>query len=175
MRKIILGLLLTVFLAGCSEERKVVKEEWEVSPTFEIPVTFGDGTKGAYVLIGVEEKLGFLIGSGKEGVVEVEPIIKGKANKYMWHFWGKDEELNGNFKVVGINEKGEEHKVLIQNMGMTTSEKVWEYPNEWNSPHNGADAHIPSGMEFPTSGLWKLKVYFGENFFGEIVVNVVEG
>ncbi|WP_252502168.1 DUF4871 domain-containing protein [Sporosarcina sp. Marseille-Q4943] len=175
MKKIILGLLLTVFLAGCSEGRTVVQEEWEVSPTFEIPITFGNGTKGTYVLIGEEGRLGFLIGSGNEGEVEAEPIIKGIENKYMWHFWGKDEELNGNFKVIGINEEGEEHKVLLQNMGMPTSEKVWEYPNMGLSSNNGADTHIPSGMEFQTSGLWKLKVYFDENFFGEIVVNVVEG
>lgn len=88
MKKIILGLLLTTMLVGCSKETKVVEEKWDVSPTFEIPVTFGDGTKGEYILIGEEEKLGFLIGSGKDGEAEAQPIIAEEANKYMWHLGG---------------------------------------------------------------------------------------
>ncbi|MCM3711521.1 DUF4871 domain-containing protein [Sporosarcina luteola] len=171
MKKIIVGLLLTAMLAGCSEETKVVEEKWDVSPTFEIPVTFGDGSKGEYILIGEKEKLGFLIGSGKEGEAEAQPIIAEKAAKYMWHFWGEKEDFNGKLKVVGINEKGEEHKVLIKN---ANNEKVWEYPEVGVSPNNGADTHVPSNMEFPTPGLWKLKVYIGDKLFGEIVVNVLE-
>jgi hypothetical protein len=29
-------------------------------------------------------------------------------------------------------------------------------------------------MEFPTSGLWKLKVYIGNTLFGEMVLNVLK-
>jgi len=29
-------------------------------------------------------------------------------------------------------------------------------------------------MVFPTSGLWKLKIYFNEVFFDEIVVTVLD-
>lgn len=88
--------------------------------------------------------------------------------------WGDKEEFNGKLKVVGINEKGEEHKILIRSAGTSNSEKVWEYPEVGISPNNGADTHIPSNMEFPTPGLWKLEVYIGEKLFGEIVVNVLE-
>ncbi|KAB2336342.1 DUF4871 domain-containing protein [Cytobacillus depressus] len=175
MKKIILCLFLIGMLVGCSEKTETVKkEDWEVSPTFNIPVTFGDGIKGEYVLVGEEGRIGFLVGSGKEGVAEAQPIIAGKGNKYMWHFWGEKEEFEGNLKVVGINEKGEEHKVLIRNAGTPNSEKVWEYPEVAISPNNGADTHVPSNMEFPTEGLWKLNVYIGDKLFGEIIVNVEE-
>ncbi|WP_416150053.1 hypothetical protein ACM26V_03370 [Salipaludibacillus sp. HK11] len=170
MKKVFLGLFLIGMLIGCSVKTDIIKvEDWEVSPTIHIPVTFGDGTKGEYVLVGEEERIGFLVGSGKEGEAEANPIIAGKGNKYMWHFWGEKEEFEGNLKVVGINEKGEEHKVLLNNM-----RSVWEYPNVGISPNNGADTHVPSSMEFLTPGLWKLEVYIGDKLFGEIIVNVEE-
>ncbi|MFA9560140.1 hypothetical protein ACERII_22755 [Evansella sp. AB-rgal1] len=88
----------------------------------------------------------------------------------MWHLWGEREEVEGTLRVVGMNEKGEEHKVLIG----TSGNKVWEYQNLGINPHNGADIHIPSHMGFPTAGLWKLNVYIGDEIFGEIIVNVDE-
>ncbi|MFH7819168.1 DUF4871 domain-containing protein [Neobacillus thermocopriae] len=173
MKKILLGLWLTTMLVGCIEKEKVVEENWEVSPTFEVPVTFSDGTKGEYILIGEEGKLGLFIGSGKEGEAEAPPIMAKKVNKYMWHFWSEKEEWKGKLKVVGINEKGEEHKVLISHAGTPNSEKVWEYSEVRIIPHE-AETKVPSNMEFPTPGLWKLKVYVGNRLFGEIVVNVLE-
>ena len=113
------------------------------------------------MLIGEEGKVGFLVGSGKKGEVVGTPIIANEINKYMWHFWGEEETINGDFKVVGTNEDGEEHPVLV-----IANEEVWEYPN------NGADSHIPSNMVFSTSRLWKLETYFNEDLFGEIVINV---
>lgn len=163
MKKVVFCMFLIGLLVSCSEK-------WKVSPTFNIPITFEDGTKGEYILVGEDGRMGFLVGSGEEGEAEAQPIVAEQGNKYMWHFWGEQEEFDGNFKVVGINEKGEEHKVLI---GMS-NEKVWEYSNIGISPNNGADTHAPSSMEFPTAGLWKLKVYFGDKLFGEMVVNVEE-
>ncbi|WP_158735813.1 DUF4871 domain-containing protein [Alteribacillus sp. YIM 98480] len=154
---------------GNLNNESIHQQNWEVSPTFKLPVTFGDGTKGEYVLVGKEEKLGFLVGSGKEGEAAVQPIVKGKANKYMWHFWGSEEELNGDFKVVGINETGEREKVLLGN----NEETVWNY-GELGGSNNGADKHIPSSMVFPTSGLWKLEVYIGDKMFDEVIVHVQE-
>ena len=62
---------------------------------------------------------------------------------------------------------GKEYPVLV-----TANEEVWEYPNNGVSPNNGADFHIPSNMMFSTTGLWKLEIYFNEELFGEIVINV---
>ncbi|MGG0655358.1 hypothetical protein [Rummeliibacillus pycnus] len=174
MKKLLGALLLVVLLVGCSEQTTQGKGEvhstkWEVSPTFDIPVNFGDGKKGKYVLIGKEGRMGFLIGSGSGDHVAIDPIIEGKGNKYMWHFWGNKDEFDGPLKVVGINEKGEKHKILTDG-----DSKVWSYPGVGISPNNGATTHVPSLMEFPTAGLWKLKVYIDDQLFGDIVVDVEE-
>lgn len=180
MKKFLVFLSLLLLLVGCSEQETKEKEavssnHWQVSPTFDIPVDFEDGKKGKYVLIGKEGRLGFLVGSGSEDDVEIDPIIKGKPNKYMWHFWGNDDEFDGPLNVVGINEKGEKHKILQSNIG-SDWEYVWEYPGKVGIiPNNGATTHVPSLMEFPTAGLWKLEVYIDKKLFGDIVVNVEEG
>lgn len=84
----------------------------------------------------------------------------------MWHFWGEEDKISGDFKVVGIDKDGKEHPVLLS--GNNT---VWQYSNVSISPNNGADSHIPSSMMFPTSGLWKLKIYFNDQLFEELVIN----
>jgi hypothetical protein len=79
------------------------------------------------------------------------------------NFWGEQEILTQPFKVIGINkETGEEIT-------------VFEYPtNNSLAPNNGADHHIPSMMMLPSAGIWKLEVYFGEELFGNVIVNVEE-
>lgn len=168
MKKILVFLSLFL-LVGCSEQETkekvaVSSNHWKVSPTFDIPVDFEDGTKGKYVLIGKKDRLGFLVGSGGKDDVQINPIIKGKPNKYIWHFWGNVDEFDGPLKVVGINEIGEKHKILKNDYS----------GNIGISPYNGATTHVPSSMEFPTAGLWKLEVYIDEKLFGDIVVNVEE-
>ncbi|MFJ7183567.1 DUF4871 domain-containing protein [Lysinibacillus xylanilyticus] len=157
----LISMLFIMTLVGCKKETR------EVSSTFSLPVTFGDGTEGEYLLIGEEGKVGFLVGSGKKGEAEEEKIIANKANKYMWHFWGDIDSIIGDFKVVGTDKEGKEHPVLVSG-----DDTVWQYSNTSISPNNGADSHIPSIMVFPISGLWKLEIYFNEKLFGEIVINV---
>ncbi|MEK4760782.1 DUF4871 domain-containing protein [Viridibacillus sp. FSL E2-0187] len=163
----LISLLFLMTLVGCNNVDK--NETREVSSTFSIPVTFGDGAKGEYLLIGEEGKVGLLVGSGKTGEVIEEKIIANKSNKYMWYFWGEKDSISGDFKVVGTDEEGKEHPVLLSG-----KDKVWQYSNASISPNDGADSHIPSYMVFPTSGLWKLEVYFNEKLFGELVINVEE-
>ncbi|WP_246358977.1 hypothetical protein [Paenibacillus phytorum] len=83
-----------------------------------------------------------------------------KKQKYMWHFWGKSEELQGPLKVTGSNEAGE-HITVFEAKGV-------------GGPNNGADAHMPSLMSLPTPGYWRLDAYFGEKLFGSVVVIVNE-
>jgi len=163
----LISLLFLVTLVGCNIMDK--NETPEASTTFSLPVTFNDGTKGEYLLIGEEGKVGFLVGSGKKGEAVEEKIIANKESKYMWHFWGDKDRISGDFKVVGTDKEGKEHPVLVSG-----SDTVWQYANNSISPNNGADSHIPSNMLFPTSGLWKLDIYFNEKLFGKLVVNVTE-
>ena len=163
----LISLLVLMTLVGCNNIDK--NETREESSTFSLPVTYGDGTKGEYLLIGEEGKVGLLVGSGKTGEVVEEKIIANKESKYMWHFWGDSKTISGDFKIVGTDEKGKEHPVLV-----SESKTVWQYPNTPISSNDGADSHIPSNMVFPTSGLWKLEIYFNEKLFGELVINVEE-
>ncbi|WP_274364687.1 DUF4871 domain-containing protein [Paenibacillus thermotolerans] len=142
-----------------------MSKNWQLSPVFNIPVTFGDGTEGEYVFIGEEGKLAMQVGSGKEGEAQAQPIVKGKGNKYMWYFWGSDEELNGKLKVEGINEKGERHLLIGKGLGA---------PYVGYAPFNGADSTLPATMMFPTAGLWKLEAYISDNLYGEITLHVDE-
>lgn len=163
----LISLLFLMILVGCNNMDK--NETVEVSSTFSLPVTFGDGTKGEYLLIGEEGKFGLLIGSGKTGEVVEEKIIANKESKYMWYFWGDSKTFSGDFKIVGTDEKGKQHPVLV-----SENITVEHYPNTPISPNNDADSHIPSNMVFPTNGLWKLEIYFNEKLFGELVINVVD-
>lgn len=53
----LISLLFLMTLVGCNNIDK--KETLEVSSTFSLPVTLGDGTEGEYLLIGEEGKVGF--------------------------------------------------------------------------------------------------------------------
>ncbi|MEK3881851.1 hypothetical protein [Paenibacillus sp. PL2-23] len=121
-------------------------EDWTVSPLFE---------SGSYTMIGEEGKLGFIYDDGA-----ANRFYANQTQKYMWHFWGTSESLSGSLTVEGTHkETGETITVL--------------YSNAIGGAHNGADAHLPSLMSLPSPGLWRLDAYIGDNFFGRIVVEVV--
>lgn len=118
-----------------------VKEPtWELSPQF---------LSGAYWMSGIENKVGF-IDSG---------FVAGKWNKYMWHFWGRQEDLKGNLNVKAVKQ-GETRVIDVFEAGSL------------GGKHNGADAHIPSGMSLPEPGRWRLLPYINGKLFPSIVVEV---
>ncbi|MGG3943705.1 DUF4871 domain-containing protein [Peribacillus psychrosaccharolyticus] len=162
----ILAALMLVVLSACSSNKTIEEEENskpEVSSTFSIPVTFEEeGKKGEYILVGEKEKLAFQIDSRAEDEtiesIESSPIVANKPDKYMWYLWG--ENLSSKpFKVIGINTDTKQEVVIF-------NDKVL------GSELNGADAHTPSTMEFPTAGIWNLDAYVGEELFENIVVEV---
>jgi hypothetical protein len=156
LKKTILVLLLGLLLIGCSNTKETNTEEnWEESATFvrEAIVT-DDGQKDDIV---------FRIGdNGKLGFGEYGPFIAGESQKYMWHFWGDEKTLTKPFKVIGISKE--------------TGEKitVFKIQSQNPAPNNGADHHLPSSLELPSPGLWRLEVYFDDKLFGNVVVDVKE-
>ncbi|MFC3016680.1 hypothetical protein ACFOEL_09770 [Virgibacillus litoralis] len=146
-----------ILLISCSkEEAKSSEVSWDDSPTLvrEVVIT-DDGKEGNFV---------FRIGdNGKLGFAEYGPFIAGEKQKYMWHFWGEPDTLKQPFKVVGISKKTNESITIFE---VSTNNSL--------VPHLGADHHIPSTMTLPGSGKWRLEVYFGEELFGNIIVNVEE-
>lgn len=134
-------------LKGCVSKKPVSIDEWKVSPTFE---------SGSYTMIGEEGKIGFIYDDG-----EVVRFYPNKKQKYMWHIWGKPEEINGTLTVVGTSKETGETVNVIKARSI-------------GGPNNGADGHSPSLMTLPSTGLWRLDAYIGEKLFGSIIVEVHE-
>lgn len=150
MRLTILSLILLLALTGCgsSEEPKSENVKWKVSPMFK---------SGAYMMIGQPGRIGFIYDDQ-----EVSRFYLQKEQKYMWHYWGTKEELQGPLRIMATSkETGEQITVLEAAMGPAGS-------------NNGADAHHPSLMSLPSPGLWRLDVYMAEKYFDSVVVEVHE-
>jgi hypothetical protein len=118
----------------------VAEPSWDVSPLF---------TSGTYQLRGIPNRVGF-IDAG---------FIAGRSNKYLWHFWGTEAELNGNFKVKALK------KGTHQFIDLFSADYL-------GGKNNGADRSIPTSMSLPTSGRWKLLAYMNDQLFGSIVIDV---
>jgi len=147
MRSVVIVMLVLLSLIGCVSEKKPTPEnkEWKVSPLFQ---------SGTYTMIGQEGRLGFIYDDS-----EVDRFYPNKKQKYMWHFWGKPEELQGSLTIMGTSKETEEKITVIA-------------ANSIGSPNNGADGHTPSLMSLPSPGLWRLDAYIGKKHFGSIIVEV---
>jgi Domain of unknown function (DUF4871) len=155
VRNKFLIVVFTFFLAGCtSTEKPIEKETWEESATLVREVVISeDGQTGEFV---------FRMGdNGKFGIGEYSPFIADEIQKFMWHFWGEEKTLTKPVKITATSRK--------------TKEKITVFSNDGSSmlsPNNGASHHIPSSISLPSEGLWKLEVFFEEELFGSIVINV---
>ncbi|RED55087.1 DUF4871 domain-containing protein [Cohnella lupini] len=147
MRLLLSVILIMLSLSGCAKDKPVLEnKDWKASSLFK---------SGSYTLIGEEGKIGFIYDDG-----EVSRFYPNKKQKYMWHFWGKPEELKGSFVVIGTSMKTGESILVFNALGGI------------GQPNNGADGHKPSSMSLPSPGLWRLDAYVGEKLFGSIVVEV---
>lgn len=122
------------------------EEKWKESSLF---------YSGSYQMIGTEKKLGFIYDDTK-----ATRFYPGKENKYMWHVWGEDV-AGKNLRVTATKEGSTEEIPLV---GAVLS----------STPHNGADASVPSGFSLPEAGMWKLDAYIDEKLHDSIFVKVHE-
>lgn len=79
----------------------------------------------------------------------------------MSHFWGDEEILTQPFSIKAIHQKTGKEMIVFKSL-----------ENDFFAPNNGANHYVPSMMMLPTSGLWKLEAYFGDDLFGTVFVNV---
>ncbi|CAM3900385.1 hypothetical protein GCM10009865_54770 [Aeromicrobium ponti] len=91
------------------------------------------------------------------------PIIAAETQKYMLHFWGDKEILTKPLKVIGVRKETGKEITVFQSAGSNQL-----------SPNLGANHHKPSAMMLPSAGLCRLEGYFGDELFGNVVVNVME-
>lgn len=95
---------------------------------------------------------------GKVGIID-PGFIAGLPNKYMWHFWGSEEELDGRFEVLAVKQ-GSQEMIPVFEAGSLGGEI------------RGAARHLPSGMSLPEPGLWRLLPYVDGKLIESIVVQV---
>lgn len=120
--------------------------EWEVSPLFQVE---------NYAMIGEEGRLGFVYDDS-----DVVRFYPNKIQKYMWHFWGMDEDFEGSLKILATHEDEKSSIVVVE--------------GDLAGENNGADRHFQSNMSLPKSGVWRLDAYIGSNMFGSVFVRVYE-
>ncbi|TXK72381.1 hypothetical protein [Paenibacillus sp. N3.4] len=89
------------------------KPSWETSPLFQ---------SGKYLMRGNENQDGF-IDAG---------FIAGKSQKYMWHFWGTEAQLNGPFEIKAVKEHSDTIIQIFSSNPLSSS-------NALASELNGAD------------------------------------
>ncbi|WP_054956266.1 DUF4871 domain-containing protein [Paenibacillus dakarensis] len=118
----------------------VPDSSWEPSPSFR---------SGVYEMTGVENRLGFIH----------PPFKANQPNKYMWHFWGSEEELNGDLRITAVKQNSSEIIDVFE--GSLRTGKL-----------NNADAALPTTMSLPTPGLWRLMVSIDERLYGSVIVEV---
>ncbi|WP_404356465.1 DUF4871 domain-containing protein [Cytobacillus firmus] len=150
----IISIIVILTTVGCTNKTKEtittnvennnLAQKWNQSPLFK---------SGNYTMIGEKGRLGFIYDDS-----EVVRFYPNKTQKYMWHFWGEDQEFNGKLKVVAIHENNEEQITVVEG-GL-------------GGDNNGADRHAPSNMSLPKSGMWKLDAYIGDKLFGSVYVKV---
>ncbi|MTH54966.1 DUF4871 domain-containing protein [Bacillus mangrovi] len=143
MQKRFMLLLIVFALTACQSEKTVQVEKWkDTSPVF--TSEYGE-------MFGKEGRIGII---GSKAITE-------NGQKWMWHFWGDD----------AISDKGWEVKAFRH--GEEEPINPVTFKDEILIPRGDEiHGHARSGILFPESGLWKLKVYIDGEFFDEMVVGI---
>jgi hypothetical protein len=126
----------------------LLEPSWDISPMFQ---------SGIYWMRGVEKGVGF-IDAG---------FVAGKPQKYMWHFWGNEDELTGPFVVKAVREGTDRIVDVFPLNGLSSS-------NVLGGANNGADRHAVTTMMLPEPGRWRLLPYIHGRLLDTIVVEVKE-
>ncbi|MBN2910829.1 DUF4871 domain-containing protein [Polycladomyces sp. WAk] len=148
---------LSLFLAGCTHAESTVtidkkpkaatqalSKQWRASPTFSV-------TSNGITVQWIGEK-------GRVAVTNF-PFIAGQTQKYMWLFWGNENEIIGkDYKVIATSDRGIQKTVLS---GQSLNGPIW-----------GATASSPSLITLPTKGMWRLDAYVNDQLHGTIFVEV---
>lgn len=117
---------------------QIQEPSWEVSPIF---------TAGAYRMRGIGGRIGFIEAGFRAA----------RSNRYFWHFWGSDKELEGPVKIMAVKQETGEIKE-VYSAGQLRGEL------------NGADRTAVALMTLPSAGRWMLIAYINDRLFDHVVV-----
>ncbi|WP_078552026.1 hypothetical protein [Bacillus alkalicellulosilyticus] len=131
---------------------QIPNNSWELSSIFEHSIVDENGKEVPYSITGNVETLGF---------TGPNPIVSDENQKYFWFYFGQEDIYDKPVEVKAVKE-GTEELVDLHS----------------GSFYEGAEAsadsvNMPSHLEFPSAGLWKILVYIDGEFYESIVVEVV--
>lgn len=154
----IVGLIFTTSCTISANKQKKETDEWALSGTYK--------DKDGRIFIGEKGKLSILLPtSGK--------FIKDTPNKYMWLFWGKEQELkNKKLKVLAIQNDTEKQEPIFLQSNDNPVKSTFPAGSLIVGEIHSADAHVPTLMSFSEKGKWKLQVYLDGEFIDTVVINV---
>ena len=136
---------IVLAIAGCKSEKTSKETKWEEnSPVF---------TNEHGEMFGKEGSIGSI---GSKTITE-------DGQKWMWHFWGNEDISYKEWEVKAYKQGKEEAIDPIE----FSDEKLVPIDDEING-------HARSSVLFPSSGLWKLKVYIDGEYFDEIIVDITQ-
>lgn len=130
-------------ISACNTEKSIKEEKWEDNNS-----TF---TNEYGEMFGKEGSIGII---GSKTVTE-------NGQKWVWHFWGTEDISYKGWEVKALKQGEEESINPIKNKDVELSPRG-----------NEINGHARSSVLFPSSGLWKLKVYIDGEFYDEIIVDI---
>ncbi|MFC7685300.1 hypothetical protein [Ureibacillus sp. GCM10028918] len=100
----------------------------------------------------------------KSGVIGANMPSLNNNQKWMWHLWGIESIGQTKLTAVGLHrERNSIHQILTS--GWTI---------DLGGENNGADAHVPSSVNFPNPGEWAILLYTDEKLFDILVFQMNE-
>ncbi|WP_339147194.1 MULTISPECIES: DUF4871 domain-containing protein [unclassified Sutcliffiella] len=136
-------LCMVLLLVACTSKETVKEATWSDN-TSNFETEYGE-------MFGKEGSIGII---GPKTVTE-------KGQKWMWHFWGPESISNKKWEVKAFKQ-GEEEVI-----------NPITFKDEQLTPRGDViNGHARSAVLFPSSGLWKLKVYIDDELYDEIIVNI---
>jgi hypothetical protein len=131
---------------------QIPNSSWDLSPIFEHSIVDENGKEVSYTIIGNEKTLGFT------GAMLMDAE---QTHKMFWFYFGEENIYDKPVEVKAIKE-GTEELVDLHSGSFYEGAEV-----------SADSVNIPSHLEFPSAGLWKILVYIDDEFYESIVVEVV--
>lgn len=151
------GVMIIFLLAGCSSfnEKNEANEnhikQYSTSEKFQFD---------NLMMIGKKDRIGFVKLNGDPENL----FVSKKGALYLWRFFGKESDFQGDLQLKGI-KKSDKEEITLAN----SKEIIIE---TFGSNQKGVEKSLK--MSFPSPGVWEIKVYFGDKFFDSISVEVLD-
>ncbi|MYL44281.1 hypothetical protein GLV94_01350 [Virgibacillus halodenitrificans] len=130
-------------------DEAIIDNNWELSTKFNHSVEYKSGEKGSYEIVGNTDGM---------GITGPFPIMAKDSQKYMWFYFGTENIYDRPVKIKAI-KKGEEDILDVYSGTFYEDAEV-----------SSGSVNMPSKLNFPSKGRWKVFVYIDEELFDTIII-----